>query len=218
MLTRAARFALMVTGVLAALIIGIGITPYDSGRIPNLIDAPAARGDCTAPVCFLNVGIGETGWTRIYAALETHVWVARYSPDPNFGTGEISTGAFSAAWIPNAPAWVDATRPITFWSERGVIVYTRFRSALALGDLWLTYGEPDVSRIVGRGDIAQSILLYAALWRDQHLAASVFITCPAGLAWSQPVTLWRYDPGIEAQLFSGVDVPSPSNVRAYCAA
>ncbi len=216
MLNRALVFVIALTVLFTCLIGGTRVIPYDSRRIPALIDAPEARGICTAPICWLNIAIGSTGWTRVYENLATHEWVARYSPDPDFGTGEVSTGAFSVAWANTHPAWVNGLRPITYWSERGVIVYTRFYSQLTLGDLWLTYGAPDISRIVGRGDVRQSVLLYAALWRDHGLAGSIFITCPARLAWDQPVTIWRYDTAVEEQVFGGVDVRAPSALGSFC--
>jgi hypothetical protein len=208
----------VLSAVFFIVIATIRAQPYTPTMPAQLENAHTNAGNLPCgEMCLLGVVIGETRVEDVFDILLAHQWVQRVSTDYSFGMYDSNTGEIEWTWSGSQPVWVDPNLRSTLWSERGVIAYSRVRTRFTLGEAWLALGAPDESRIVGQGELRQSILLYAGVYPDRGVALSFFERCPLRNIWSRPVTLWIYDTTVEDRLFNGETILYPHRLADYCA-
>lgn len=122
----------------SALIALLNFQPYRNHALQEFL---ALSGDCAAP-CWWGIRPSVTDLSQMMAILEGHEWVAEVdfaasnTPDSGFLTWD---------WRAPPPDVIDSARSGTAGIHRGIVTWLQIPTAFALGDVWLTVGQPNRS-------------------------------------------------------------------------
>jgi hypothetical protein len=139
MMTRLlARLLLLLSLLLAGAAIFPQLRAYDAdGLRALLLDT-----GCTAP-CFLGIRPQVTTQNEAIAILEAHPWVKKVL----YTAGGHTRGAITWDWNGTQPDWLAADRTGLIQTQGGVVQNNSVQTGLKLGDIWLSFGQPEQTLI-----------------------------------------------------------------------
>ncbi|HVU13744.1 MAG TPA: hypothetical protein VHD90_20850 [Phototrophicaceae bacterium] len=191
MLRPVARLMLLLIAVAALLLTLIRAQRYDDGGVKRFFNA------CAPMPCWGDIHPGETTLNQALAILRAHPWVETVSEvyaSPY--EGDTRTVLIYWTWSSGYP-FGGVSRPTQqgiIITDQGIVRQVYLTTSLALGDLWLAFGNPQGGLVDYIYDTRHVRVDDTALFIRQGIAATATLiadcTDQYPNFWRTPVYLW----------------------------
>lgn len=190
------RPVLLLTLLFALPIYGVRMQPYEDRAALALMQE-----QCSAP-CFMGIRPGTTKMSAAYYILADHDWVAN---QPDEFPSLIRDSALIGAWVPRTvvhwrwdttiPEWIDGGQGGALTVEDQDVRDVSIDTRLLLGEILLTFGNPDESLFAATAGPAGRGFEYSAWYAEAGMFVSVRGACPARGYYTLPVQI-RFRPAV----------------------
>ncbi len=185
MLRLVGRVALLVLGVTVMPLLLMRAAPYSSSAVGEFFAA-----SCTLMPCWQGIRPGETTTHQALAILRGHRWVTDISE-----VDEPRTVLIYWSWSRDYPFADTLTQQQSIViAYDGIVQQIYLSTGLPLGDLWLTFGEPDYGSLSYVYEIRRVRMDNTTMFDRVGIAAtaSVYTDCVVDYPnfWRAPVDLW----------------------------